>query len=366
MGSAHGTRPRNAKIVCIAWLAGLRRVVDAPVVLVGSIGLAVALTLPPALLLPFETPATVSAPLNTTSPAQRDNSTGVFVESLAAPVISTGLAVVVIGDSWADARQEIGLATIIVIYLTAWTFLSGGILDRYARNRPTRSVGFFAACGLHAARLVRLTLMALVLYTLVFLVTHEWLLDDLRQVLSGDPRLVVGTWLARVPRYAALGLALFTITLVVDYARVRTVVEDRRSMCGALLAGWRFVRRRPFASGGLYLATTSVILITLTGGYLLTSGTPTGLSLGWPLMLGQIYLAIRLGGTLLFYASEVTYFQSQLAHAGYVAAPAPVWPDSPSAEALRRIVSDRSDPGQKGASLPVTGPGTNLFADTVH
>ena len=364
MRSASGTRPRNVTTAWLSWLDGLRRVIDAPVVLVGSIGLAIVLTLPPALLLPVERPATVSAPGTTTFTAQLDNRTGLFVESLAAPVTSTGLTVVIIGDSWADARQGFGLVTIIVIYLTAWTFLSGGIIDRYARNRPTRSVGFFAACGVHAARLVRLTVIAVGLYALVFFVTHEWLLDDVRQLLSGDTTLLVGTWPARVSRYVALGLALLTITLVVDYARVRTIVEDRRSMCGALLAGWRFVRRRPFASGGLYLATTLAILVTLTGGHLLTADTPIGLSLGWPLMMGHVYLAIRLGGTLLFYASEVAYFQSQLAHAGYVAAPTPAWPDSPSAEALRRIVSDRSDLGQEGASLPgveVGSEGTNVF-----
>ena len=38
---------------------------------------------------------------------------------------------------------------------------------------------------------------------------------------------------------------------------------------------------------------------------------------------------------LLFWASETSLFQSRLAHAGYVATPAPAWPDSPTAEALR-------------------------------
>ena len=37
---------------------------------------------------------------------------------------------------------------------------------------------------------------------------------------------------------------------------------------------------------------------------------------------------------LVFYASQTAYFQSQLAHAEYVAAPRPVWPDSPAAEAV--------------------------------
>ena len=32
-------------------------------------------------------------------------------------------------------------------WLLIWSFLSGGIIDRLARDRPTRTSGFFAACG---------------------------------------------------------------------------------------------------------------------------------------------------------------------------------------------------------------------------
>ena len=51
-------------------------------------------------------------------------------------------------------------------YLLLWLFLAGGVLDRYARARPTRSYEFFTACGVyfvalppagavHRARLLR-------------------------------------------------------------------------------------------------------------------------------------------------------------------------------------------------------------------
>ena len=41
-------------------------------------------------------------------------------------------------------------------WLVLWSFLSGGVLDRYARMRPTRTPGFFAACGTHFWRFLRL------------------------------------------------------------------------------------------------------------------------------------------------------------------------------------------------------------------
>jgi hypothetical protein len=52
------------------------------------------------------------------------------------------------------------------------------------------------------------------------------------------------------------------------------------------------------------------------------------------LLIGQVYLLMRVWAKLAFMASETVYFQGELAHAGYTAAPDPVWPDSPAAEAI--------------------------------
>ena len=52
------------------------------------------------------------------------------------------------------------------------------------------------------------------------------------------------------------------------------------------------------------------------------------------LLIGQLYIIGRHYLKLLFYASEVAFFQSAMAHAGYTAAPAVVWPDSPAVEAV--------------------------------
>ena len=51
--------------------------------------------------------------------------------------------------------------------------------------------------------------------------------------------------------------------------------------------------------------------------------------------VGQLYVLARLWVKLVFWASETAFFQSRLAHAGYVNRPEPVWPESPSAEAIQ-------------------------------
>jgi hypothetical protein len=63
-------------------------------------------------------------------------------------------------------------------------------------------------------------------------------------------------------------------------------------------------------------------------------GAPAGLAIWFALAIGQIYIVLRHYVKLLFYASQVSYFQGTLAHAAYTAAPALEWPDSPAAEAI--------------------------------
>ena len=123
--------------------------------------------------------------------------------------------------------------------------------------------------------------------------------------------------------------------MLFDYVKIRTVVEDRRSILGALLAAGRFVRRRPGATVGLYLLSSLLFLLVLAAYAAVAPGAGGGGAWVWlTLLVGQAYVVARLAAKLVFYAAQTAYFQSQLAHAGYVAAPRPVWPESPAAEAI--------------------------------
>ena len=225
---------------------------------------------------------------------------------------------------------EPALAAVVVSYLAAWTLFSAGAIDRYARDRPTRGAGFFAACGVYGPRLLRLAVVSGLVHWTLFWAARGWIV--------GAPPPDGDLPAAALVRYLAFGLLLAAVGLVFDYARVRAVVEDRRSMIGALLAGWRFVRRHPAYCAGLY-AVNGAALAAVVGAWAAFAPylASTGAATGWAFAAGQAYLAARLAGRLFFYATEVSYFQSQLAHAGYVAAPAPVWPESASAEALERL-----------------------------
>jgi hypothetical protein len=222
-------------------------------------------------------------------------------------------------------------------YALLWLFLAGGIIDRYARDRATRAQGFFSACGVFFFRFLRLAVVMGIAYGFLFGYMHPWLFDRLYPRMIHDVSVERTAFLARATLYLVFGLVLAACNLVFDYAKVRAVVEDRRSMIGAILAAGRFIRRNYGATVGLYLLDLGLFLVVVA---LYAAAAPGVVAAGpraWlGFAVGQAYIAARLLVKLTFWASETALFQSRLAHAAYVAAPARTWPESPASEAIAR------------------------------
>ncbi len=221
-------------------------------------------------------------------------------------------------------------------YILLWLFVAGGIIDRYARDRATGVHGFFSASGVFFFRFFRLGLVMLAVYGLLFGYLHPWLFDRVYPRLTREVNLEPTAFFIRAGLYLIFGLALGACNLVFDYAKVRAVVEDRRSALGALTSGLRFVRRNAGAAVTLYLLDMGLFAITLAAYGAVAPGAG---GVGWTMWIGfaiaQLYILARLCVKLVFWASETALFQGRLAHAGYVAAAKPVWPDSPAAEAIQ-------------------------------
>lgn len=226
------------------------------------------------------------------------------------------------------------------------TFLSAGILDRYARQRTVHAHGFFSACGRLFARMLRLNVLVWLVqagvlwaYGTLAYGLYGWLTRDL-----GSERAALG-WAILL----LLPPALFVLAIVIvaDCARVRLVVEDRRSALFALVAGGRFARRTAVSLGALYamlIGTSAALMATYM--LLAPGATWTGPWIWVPFAVGQTYVLARVAAKLLSYASVIALFQSALAHAEYVAYPAAVWPDAPAVETL----------GQAAAGTPPIDP----------
>jgi hypothetical protein len=218
-------------------------------------------------------------------------------------------------------------------YLVLWLFLAGGVLDRYARARPTRAHEFFAACGVYFLRFLRLAPFIALSYYLLFAVVHPVLLENAFDDLTRDVTAERSVFFLRLALYAIFGVLLVLVNIVFDYAKVRAVVEDRRSMMGAIFAGTRFVRRNPAAVASLYLLTASLFVgLLLVYAVAAPGANSTGAGFWLGFAIGQLYLLGRLWIRLVFFASETALFQSRLAHAGYIASAAVPRPEPPIVE----------------------------------
>ena len=237
-----------------------------------------------------------------------------------------------------DARpQQVQVAGALTGYLLAWVFLAGGILDRYARQRRTRAYGFFAAAGVFFWRFLRLGAIAAVLYWFLFVRVHAWLFDDLYDWLTLDLAVERDAFMWRAALYAMFGSALIGVGMIVDYARIRMVVEDRRSAIGAILAALRFIVRRPGRVLGVYALNALVFVAMVAVWALVAPGAgDAGASMWLAIALSQAWVLARLLLKLQFMASQTALFQASLAHARYTAAPDVLWPESPAAEAIGR------------------------------
>ena len=277
---------RSGAGVVYAVRDGVTRVASAPAVLAGTVAVVLLAWLPPH----FDA-------------GETGRLTGVFPWWMwfgRVPLGDPALA------SAADSRTAIA-------WLLLGSFAAGGILDRYARNRPTRGRGFFGACGAHFPPMLRLGIGTVLIDLAIFTV-----------VLAGRPD--------NRFRLAAAVVACLAVHLVAHFARVRLVVEDRRSAIGAWLAGWRFARRHA-ATVGLYVLFSAAA----AGGVLLYAAIEPpadGSNRRMSAVAGALFIALDAALMLVAYASAVVLFQARLAHAEYTAAPPIVWPESPAAEAI--------------------------------
>lgn len=331
------------KTTLASFLDGWRRVGRAPAILAGVLLMTLLVALPPAIVLRGLLAESLGSSLAADQAASGVNQEWWEEFQSGATGLGATFTPRIIGfggvlDNLSRMLDDGGYAAAITVvatgYLLLWTFLLGGILDRFARDRPVRTHAFFSACGVFFFRFLRLGVFALVAYGVLFGPVHAWLFDAFFPWATRDWSVERNAFVLRLALYLVFGALLVAVNVLFDYAKVRAVVEDRRSAIGSLMAAFRFVRRHPLPVLGLY-ALNGAVFAGVLALYALAAPGARG---GWLVWLGfavtELYLLARLALKLAFYASETSLFQRLLAHAEYAAAPPPAWPESPAAEAL--------------------------------
>ena len=332
-----------------AWIEGWRRVLAAPAITLTVAAITFLTALPLAVVVGKQLETHLGASLEADRAAGGWNSlwvkdfeaqaTGVG-KTFTHEILGFGGTLSAVSDLLDREKIDPSIAGAIATYLLVWLFLSGGILDRVARGRPIRLAAFFAACGVFFIRFLRLGVVIGACYWTIFYWLHPWLFTTLYNRWTRDLTAESTGMAIRAGLYVVFLGALMVVSLVADFAKVRMVVEDRYSVIGGLSSAVRFVRRRPLRAIGLYSLN---ILVTLVIARLWLQMAPSATASVWLAFLGaQLYLLARIWAKLAFMASEVVFFQGELAHATYTAAPEPMWPDSASVEAIRNLRQERS------------------------
>jgi hypothetical protein len=215
------------------------------------------------------------------------------------------------GDHYTGTLGRPEIATLGLLFII-WIFLSGGIIDRLARDGRTGSRRFFAACGACFAPLVRLALLSLLAYAAVLAWIEPWMRSVAYDLAPT----------ARLALFGSLATLLFFIALVFDYARVRLVIEDRRSAAGAILASLRML----CAHGAQMILIQAAFWLPLV----LWISIRTRAVADPALWTASACMAGDLVLKLMLLAAQTSIYQQHLASAGWVARAEPSWPDDPS------------------------------------
>jgi hypothetical protein len=330
--------------VTAAWADGWRRVASAPWILAGAMGLTIVPAIPLAIVMRGLLTVQLDRSLIAGDVAGGVNydwwqeflSQASGVGSTFSPRIIGFAATLDSLTSIADTRAEVTpIAATLVVYVLLWTYLSAGIIDRFARRRPTRAHGFAAACGAHALGFTTLALCGGLTYGWVLGYVHPWLLDTRYASLTRDLDSERLAFVWRVAGYAIVGALVAGANVILDYAKIRMVVEDRRSAIGSLVAALRFVSRNAARVAGLYLLNTvSFAALLAAWAAVAPSPGPAGVRMWLAFALGQGFITARLAIKLHFLASQTALFQRDLAHERFTAAPVYRWPEAPVVEAL--------------------------------
>jgi hypothetical protein len=218
-------------------------------------------------------------------------------------------------DAFSDATAQSAVVAIAAAsYVFLLWFLSAGIIRRLAADRPLHASGFGATSGAFAGRLLRLGAIAALVYIVLFGAIHQTLFDDLFDVMTRNMTAERTAFAVQMLLYALFFALLAGINLLIDFARVRLVVEERYSVIGALVAAAHFIRVRPSLAIGVY-AINVAAYATIVAVYFVVA--PGAAGAGWRAWLafaiGQIFIVARLAAKATLWAAETAAVQTRVA-----------------------------------------------------
>lgn len=193
-----------------------------------------------------------------------------------------------------------------LLFMGLFIFLNGGIIGRVAAGGKTNLQGFFADCGKYLWRFIRVFLLSLPVYAVVFGGLLRLLAAPLKAWMrnaSGEVPVIIASNL----QFVITVLILSIVQMFFDYMKVHIVVHDGRKVLEAAAATLSFIGKRFIRAWGLYLLV-GLLFIAATAVFIAVTNVLPGtgvaaLALGF--LWAQAYILARIWIKVLFFATEI-------------------------------------------------------------
>jgi hypothetical protein len=210
-----------------------------------------------------------------------------------------------------SAAQTVALLTSLGIgYLLLNTLLAGGVIDALnSEDGRFTARRFWGESGAYFWRFFRLALISLIFYAAAFGIYElaRWPIDSAADKASAFGSIAYERWAAM----ALLALMCLFVNMAIDYAKISTVINGRRGMFRETFRAFRFSFRNFFNAFGLYLlialVSADVFLAFNTLRWHVNQSSMAQVALA--LLLGQIAVAGRMWGRLVFYGAEANLYK---------------------------------------------------------
>jgi len=217
-------------------------------------------------------------------------------------------------DFWAQhssalkslAFSAVGLG---ILYLIINIFLTGGIVASLAAERQVSLRRFFYSASRYFWRYLRLFVLLAVVVGLVLAGYNLWL-DGLVDNLRKDSTTDVASFLWRALAVTLVLVFVSLIMMVFDYAKIRTVVDGRRSVIFATCVAFGFSFRRFLRTVTLFYFNLVIVGI-LFAIYLIVENQFSNATIGSMVSLfvvQQIFIVSRIWMRLSFFATQMAFY----------------------------------------------------------
>ncbi|MGB2867065.1 MAG: hypothetical protein WBD36_01320 [Bacteroidota bacterium] len=190
-------------------------------------------------------------------------------------------------------------------------FFAGGVIAS-VEGQSFSFASFFESCGAYISRFFRLFLIFGILLVLVSFVMF-FVLGILHSSLTENDVTEVPSIKLTIAFVFVFFIPVLIVLMMSDYAKIVTVLDDRKSMLKTAWQSMGFVVRHFLSTFGLQLSLV-VISVVLIAGYWLLSDHLTMIS-GWGIFAGfvfqQVFVAARVWTRILTFASELDLYRTK-------------------------------------------------------